>query len=43
MMTNTVEHYLSIYKFRKSMLDNGTINPNKEVRELTNQLVESLS
>ncbi len=38
-----VQHFLEIYKLRKSMQDDGTTNPRPEVKRFTREFVEKLS
>lgn len=38
-----VEHFLGIYKQRKSMQDRGLTNPKEEYKIITNTIVEKLS
>lgn len=42
-MTDTVAHYLHIYRLRKAMMDDGSIKPNAEGRALICRLVTRLS
>ncbi|MFT6780124.1 MAG: hypothetical protein ACJA1A_000038 [Saprospiraceae bacterium] len=38
-----VKHYLGIYQLRKNMQDLGVVNPSKEIKIFTSELVERLT
>ncbi len=38
-----VEHYLSLYKFRKEMMEKGITNPLPEGKKLINEIISKLS
>ncbi|MFS4445370.1 hypothetical protein [Maribacter sp. 2307UL18-2] len=38
-----VEHYLSLYKFRKEMMEKGITNPLPQGKKLINEIISKLS
>lgn len=42
-MTLTVAHYLKVYQLKKAMMDDSTVKPNAEGRELISRMATRLA